>query len=286
MVQAMGASPQQLKDKLLVTFDIGAHVQRRAFCARVLIDQAMQCLGIVDCTLVRTVDKDKKWLHRQGFARAFEVFGCPDASIEEVAHHGSTDPLIITAVLLARGIPMDTIKAQLPQALTREPHTIENQSETEACSSKCGDTFRQAIQLMINYISEPERAKSGGDGLECCPGVQCPSAVLERLAPQKPMATQHLVARQQSRRPSYAAGVVALLEALQQVLPFSKLCGWLGLQRLPVPHRVPRVLTWDGMARPAAIARRITCRKRLTNINRIMVPAALHAAGSGLWGAR
>jgi hypothetical protein len=137
----------------------------------------MQCLGIVDCTLVRTVDKDKKWLHRQGFARAFEVFGCPDASIEEVAHHGSTDPLIITAVLLARGIPMDTIKAQLPQALTREPHTIENQSETEACSSKCGDTFRQAIQLMINYISEPERAKSGGDGLECCPGVQCPSAI-------------------------------------------------------------------------------------------------------------
>jgi hypothetical protein len=45
------------------------------------------------------------------------------------------------------------------------------------------------------------------------------------------------------------------------VLPFSKLCGWLGLQRLPVPHRVPRVLTWDGMARPAAIARRITCKK-------------------------
>lgn len=46
----------------------------------------------------------------------------------------------------------------------------------------------------------------------------------------------------------------------------------LGLQRLPVPRRVPRVLTWNGMARPAAIARRITCRKRLTNIYRIMVP--------------
>ncbi len=60
-----------------------------------------------------------------------------DASIEEVPHHGSTDPLIITAVLLARGIPMDTIKAQLPQAHTHTRTHMQAHAHTPARARAC-----------------------------------------------------------------------------------------------------------------------------------------------------
>lgn len=61
----------------------------------------------VDGTLIGSVGDAANKLHRRAFAFCFkEIFGI-DTTIDVVKHHGSTDPLIILAVLEYHGIPKE-----------------------------------------------------------------------------------------------------------------------------------------------------------------------------------
>ncbi|GMH46004.1 hypothetical protein BSKO_13968 [Bryopsis sp. KO-2023] len=67
----------------------------------------------VDGTLVTSVGDAANKLHRRAFANSFkEIFGI-ETTIDVVKHHGSTDPLIILAVLKHHGIPLEKAKARL-----------------------------------------------------------------------------------------------------------------------------------------------------------------------------
>lgn len=58
----------------------------------------------VDGTLVTSVGENANKLHRRAFEHAFQsVYGIT-TTIDVVAHHGSTDPLILLAVLEHHGI--------------------------------------------------------------------------------------------------------------------------------------------------------------------------------------
>ncbi|EKX44522.1 hypothetical protein GUITHDRAFT_72129, partial [Guillardia theta CCMP2712] len=53
-------------------------------------------------------------LHLRSFSHAFSKCFSIDASIDEVAHHGCTDPLILMKVLLARGYDKQLVIDKLP----------------------------------------------------------------------------------------------------------------------------------------------------------------------------
>lgn len=58
----------------------------------------------VDGTLIRSTGSNANKLHRDAFSAAFKtVFGL-DTTIDVIPHHGSTDTLILVAVLEAHGI--------------------------------------------------------------------------------------------------------------------------------------------------------------------------------------
>lgn len=64
----------------------------------------------VDGTLIRSTGKNANQLHRDAFASAFkQVFGL-DTTIDVIPHHGSTDALILVAVLEAHDVPKDKVR--------------------------------------------------------------------------------------------------------------------------------------------------------------------------------
>lgn len=63
----------------------------------------------VDGTLLRSVGEVANKLHRRAFSRSMhKMFGI-DTTIDVVKHHGSTDPLILLAVLEHHGISKDKV---------------------------------------------------------------------------------------------------------------------------------------------------------------------------------
>ncbi|KAL6779565.1 hypothetical protein ACKKBG_A12780 [Auxenochlorella protothecoides x Auxenochlorella symbiontica] len=95
----------------------------------------------VDGTLIKSIGARANQLHREAFTAAFkQVFGI-DTTIDVIPHHGSTDTLILVAVLVVHGIPKAEAMASLP-----------------------------ALQQAMNsyFAANIDRA---GDGLEVLPGV-------------------------------------------------------------------------------------------------------------------
>ncbi|GLI60029.1 hypothetical protein VaNZ11_002094, partial [Volvox africanus] len=73
----------------------------------------------VDGTLIHSVGTEANKLHKAAFSYGFKaVFGL-DTHIDVIAHHGSTDPLIIIKVLEHHGISKAEAMAKLP-AVQRE----------------------------------------------------------------------------------------------------------------------------------------------------------------------
>ena len=104
----------------------------------------------IDGTIVRQAGPDANAMHTRAFAHAFnEVFGL-DASIDEVKHAGSTDPLILCKVLAHRGL------------------SIEND---------VGPKLPQLKSAMVSYAEK--HRQSAAEGLELLPGVK---ELLEELA--------------------------------------------------------------------------------------------------------
>lgn len=95
----------------------------------------------VDGTLIRSLGDNANKLHKRAFSHGFKsVFGL-DTDIECVRHHGSTDPLIILAVLEHHGVPRDE------------------------ASSKLGEVQEAMIHFFL------ENASEAATGLEILPGV-------------------------------------------------------------------------------------------------------------------
>lgn len=66
----------------------------------------------VDGTLIRSRGEQANHLHREAFSAAFkQVFGL-DTTIDVIPHHGSTDTLILVAVLELHGIPKDKVRGR------------------------------------------------------------------------------------------------------------------------------------------------------------------------------
>ena len=63
----------------------------------------------MDGTLIRSVGADANALHKLAFAEGMrQVFGV-DTNIDDIKHHGSTDPLILVSVLAHHGVPHDQV---------------------------------------------------------------------------------------------------------------------------------------------------------------------------------
>ena len=60
--------------------------------------------GDVDGTLVESIASTASELHRNAFAHCFRMHYDLDTDIDVIKHQGSTDPLIILAVLAEHGI--------------------------------------------------------------------------------------------------------------------------------------------------------------------------------------
>jgi len=70
----------------------------------------------VDGTLIRARGENANRFHKDAFAYAFkEVYGL-EADIDEIAHHGSTDQLVLLAVLAHRGVPEEQAEAGIARA--------------------------------------------------------------------------------------------------------------------------------------------------------------------------
>ena len=69
----------------------------------------------VDGTLIRSVGENANKLHKRAFSHGFKkVFGL-DTDIEVVKHHGSTDPLIVLAVLEHHGVAKEEALSKLKE---------------------------------------------------------------------------------------------------------------------------------------------------------------------------
>lgn len=65
----------------------------------------------VDGTLIKSIGARANQLHREAFTAAFkQVFGI-DTTIDVIPHHGSTDTLILVAVLVVHGIPKAEVRS-------------------------------------------------------------------------------------------------------------------------------------------------------------------------------
>lgn len=103
----------------------------------------------VDGTLIRAQGTDANKFHKDAFAHGFrEVFGI-ETNIDVVQHHGSTDQLIIEAVMRHHGVPDADIRAKMAAA----------------------------CQAMSAFAVE--RKSHAADGLELLPGVK---TLLEKLS--------------------------------------------------------------------------------------------------------
>ena len=74
----------------------------------------------VDDTLVKSVAATASKLHRQSFAHCFKKMFGLDTDIDVIRHQGSTDPLIILAVLDKHGLET---KQVLPSSTLRNPYS-------------------------------------------------------------------------------------------------------------------------------------------------------------------
>jgi phosphoglycolate phosphatase-like HAD superfamily hydrolase len=103
----------------------------------------------VDGTLIRANGEDANKFHKDAFAHGFrEVFGI-ETTIDVVQHHGSTDQLIVAAVMRYHGVAENIIR--------------------EKMAATCDAMSAFAL----------ERKETAADGLELLPGVK---ALLERLS--------------------------------------------------------------------------------------------------------
>ncbi len=64
-------------------------------------------------TLVRSVGLTANRLHREAFSAAFQSVCGLTTDIDVVQHHGSTDTLILVAVLQFHGVDKDTVSGMM-----------------------------------------------------------------------------------------------------------------------------------------------------------------------------
>jgi len=105
----------------------------------------------VDGTLIKAVGAHANKFHKDAFAHAFKIVHGLDTNIDVIAHHGSTDQLVIESVLKHHGVERDVIWAKMP----------------ECCDA------------MLAYAYGSAAAGFAATGLELLPGVK---ELLSRLA--------------------------------------------------------------------------------------------------------
>jgi phosphoglycolate phosphatase-like HAD superfamily hydrolase len=66
----------------------------------------------VDGTLIKSVGTHANKFHKDAFAHAFKVVHDIDTNIDVIPHHGSTDQLVVEAVLKHHGVPHDVVWAE------------------------------------------------------------------------------------------------------------------------------------------------------------------------------
>ena len=98
----------------------------------------------VDGTLIKSVGTHANKFHKDAFAHAFKVVHDIDTNIDVIPHHGSTDQLVVEAVLKHHGVPHDVVWAKM---------------------SECTDA-------MLAYAYGAAVAGFAATGLEILPGVQ------------------------------------------------------------------------------------------------------------------